>query len=226
MQSPEPSGPPVHPFEQSWYVRGPDQTYGPYPGRELRAFASSGRLRRETEVALAGGSEWLRAGDIPAFASFFGALTPPPAIAGAEAAGLGHLHFAGFWIRLGAYAIDVVLLYLITFVLGGIIGLVLLGNANVAQAIAGVVGFVFAILFFVVPVGGGWQATPGKRICNLRIVRENGDRVGYGTATGRYLAYFLSSIILGFGFFMIGWTSQKRGLHDMVCGTRVVYGRT
>jgi uncharacterized RDD family membrane protein YckC len=27
------------------------------------------------------------------------------------------------------------------------------------------------------------------------------------------------------GFFMIGWTQEKKGLHDMICGTRVVYGK-
>ena len=91
-----------------------------------------------------------------------------------------------------------------------------------AGAVAGVVaGLVYNIFF----PGSGWQATPGKRLLGLHIIRTNGRRVGYGLALGRYFAYIPSSLILGIGFLMIGWTEEKQGLHDMICGTRVVHGR-
>jgi uncharacterized RDD family membrane protein YckC len=35
----------------------------------------------------------------------------------------------------------------------------------------------------------------------------------------------LSALPLGIGFFMIGWTDQKKGLHDIVCDTRVIHGK-
>ncbi|EQD60246.1 membrane protein containing RDD domain protein, partial [mine drainage metagenome] len=50
----------------------------------------------------------------------------------------------------------------------------------------------------------------------------DGERIGFGRATGRYFATFLSVIILFFGYFMIGWTQRKQALHDMMAGTLVV----
>jgi uncharacterized RDD family membrane protein YckC len=72
--------------------------------------------------------------------------------------------------------------------------------------------------FFVARLG----ATPGKMALGLKVVRPDGGPVGLGRAFGRYFAKFLSMIILGIGYIMVGFDSEKRGLHDMICGTRVV----
>jgi uncharacterized RDD family membrane protein YckC len=68
-----------------------------------------------------------------------------------------------------------------------------------------------------------WQATPGKMICGLRVIRADGGRVTALLVLGRLLSYFISALPLGLGFFMIGWDDQKMGLHDRICDTRVVY---
>jgi hypothetical protein len=70
-----------------------------------------------------------------------------------------------------------------------------------------------------------WQATPGKRLCGIYITRADGRMINGWLAFGRISAATLSLIPLCIGFFMIGWTRQKTGLHDLVCRTRVVYGR-
>ena len=44
-------------------------------------------------------------------------------------------------------------------------------------------------------------------------------------AVGRYFAKFLSSITLCIGFIIAAFESEKRSLHDHICGTRVVYTR-
>jgi uncharacterized RDD family membrane protein YckC len=46
--------------------------------------------------------------------------------------------------------------------------------------------------------------------------------VDLGRAFGRYFAKILSAIILGIGYIMVGFDSEKRGLHDMICDTRVI----
>lgn len=150
------------------------------------------------------------------------------------AAGIPGVRFAGFWIRFAAYIIDAVFVQAGAYVLGMLVGLVMaqavimsdqsMELTNV-QIIAGLVGLAWAFGYYLVSQASSWQATPGKRILGLRVVREDGRRVGIGLALGRYLAYIVSGIILGIGFLMIGWTDQKKGLHDMICGTRVVYGR-
>jgi uncharacterized RDD family membrane protein YckC len=35
----------------------------------------------------------------------------------------------------------------------------------------------------------------------------------------------VSALLFYIGFMMAGWTNQKRALHDMICDTRVIYGR-
>ena len=72
--------------------------------------------------------------------------------------------------------------------------------------------------FFISRIG----ATPGKMALGLRVVRPNGGAVSLGRAFGRYFAKWLSAFILYIGYIMAGFDSEKRGLHDMICDTRVV----
>jgi uncharacterized RDD family membrane protein YckC len=39
------------------------------------------------------------------------------------------------------------------------------------------------------------------------------------------LSYIISTKLLLIGFLLIAVTREKKGLHDIICGTRVVYGR-
>ena len=41
----------------------------------------------------------------------------------------------------------------------------------------------------------------------------------FGRATGRYFSTPLSGLILLVGYFMIGWTLRKQGLHDKIART-------
>jgi uncharacterized RDD family membrane protein YckC len=68
-------------------------------------------------------------------------------------------------------------------------------------------------------------ATPGKMALGVRIISANGEPISGGQAVGRYFAQILSALILGFGFWMIGWTKKKQGLHDMLAGTVVIKTR-
>lgn len=70
--------------------------------------------------------------------------------------------------------------------------------------------------------------TLGKRAMNLVVIsRKTSDgRLGlldiiYRETIGRYLSGFL----LGLGYIMIGIGKEKCGLHDILCDTRVIYGK-
>jgi uncharacterized RDD family membrane protein YckC len=67
-------------------------------------------------------------------------------------------------------------------------------------------------------------ATPGKMIFGLRVVdTETGGNIGYGkTFLRQYVGAFLCVLTLGIGYLMVAFRSDKRGLHDMVAGTRVI----
>jgi uncharacterized RDD family membrane protein YckC len=69
-------------------------------------------------------------------------------------------------------------------------------------------------------------ATPGKMVIGAKVVCADGSAVSLGRAFGRYFAKILSGLILCIGFILVGLDSQKRGLHDMICDTRVIRSRS
>lgn len=66
------------------------------------------------------------------------------------------------------------------------------------------------------------QATLGRMALGIRVTDLNGNRIGFGRATGRYFAKILSALILGIGFLMAAFTAKKQALHDIPAGTLVV----
>jgi uncharacterized RDD family membrane protein YckC len=89
---------------------------------------------------------------------------------------------------------------------------------------------VFA-LFYEVLMLRYYGATLGKMACGLRVIRSDGSGLGWGVSFGRYFMYnvvisavpFVNSILLIITAIMAGVDEQRRGLHDRVCDTRVVY---
>ena len=51
---------------------------------------------------------------------------------------------------------------------------------------------------------------------------EDGGPISFWRGFGRYFGLLLSSLPLGIGLVMAGFTDRKRALHDMVCSTLVV----
>jgi len=93
-----------------------------------------------------------------------------------------------------------------------------------AVGLLGLVGMLLGCAYeaiFVAQMG----ATPGKMALGMKVVRPDGSRVDIGRAVGRYFAKLLSMMILCIGYIMIGFDPEKRGLHDMICDTRVVRQR-
>jgi uncharacterized RDD family membrane protein YckC len=238
---------PVHPLDERYYVRGETEAYGPYQGRAVKDMIEQGKLLPNTGLARVGATEWIEIKDHTYFASLLPAhvlaaasavrLPGAPGLSYPQAAADGSRRYAGFWIRLVAYIIDAVCLMVLYSVVGGLIfgisgasGALQGGDANQGLVIAlvillYVVIFAITIIYQVLFIRGQWQATPGKRLLGLHLITESGQRVSGMRALGRYFAYILSALPFYVGFMMIGWNSEKKGLHDMVCETRVVHGR-
>src|SRR5690606_6922826 len=70
--------------------------------------------------------------------------------------------------------------------------------------------------------------TVGKKICGIRIVKVNGEKLGIGAML---LRTFVAGIIYGITFgiaaivtaFMIGLRKDKRSIHDLIAGTYVTH---
>jgi uncharacterized RDD family membrane protein YckC len=65
--------------------------------------------------------------------------------------------------------------------------------------------------------------TPGKAIVGLRVVNRDGSPLAPRRAVLRVLAFPLSFVVLGLGFVGILFGAERRGLHDVIAGTAVVY---
>lgn len=154
---------------------------------------------------------------------------------------------AGFWKRVAAYILDAIILYipnmLIMKAMGGDAATETMRQAMLAapgdphamlaayeqfystMGTAMIITMVLAWLYFAVCESSPWQATLGKLALGIRVTDLLGHRISFPRALGRYPAKFLSAIILGIGFLMVGWTQRKQGLHDMIAGTLVLNGR-
>lgn len=66
-------------------------------------------------------------------------------------------------------------------------------------------------------------ATPGKWLCELRVVSlASGGRPSVKQAVLRYIGYFVSALPLGLGFLWVLWDRRRQGFHDRIAGTTVV----
>ena len=144
-----------------------------------------------------------------------------------------YLH-AGFWRRVVAWFIDVLILSAIQWMLAVFMGTWLLvpwallgsshGDAMARLFDAGLqpFGIVLAWLYFALCEASRWQATPGKLALGLQVTDEYGSRIGFGRATGRFFGKFVSAFILCVGFLMAAWTARKQALQDLMAGCCVV----
>jgi uncharacterized RDD family membrane protein YckC len=167
---------------------------------------------------------------VPSRSTFTTTVSPEPWTAPGVIGGHGAtVRYAGFWVRLLAGLIDAVLVvfsFCATFVIFKFLFLRLAPGDEDAFGVFGglTVMFVTLFLFYVLlPSIEAWQATPGKQACGLRLVRADGGRVTPLLAVKRFFSCVLSALPAGLGFLMIALDDEKRGLHDMICDTRVIY---
>ncbi|MCG5501713.1 MULTISPECIES: RDD family protein [Ectothiorhodospira] len=140
---------------------------------------------------------------------------------------------AGFWYRLLAFVIDMVILTLITIVVAVPLGFALGASMAasgatgqeitlVAEGMGNLLSLLLGWLYYTVFESSKWQSTPGKRMLGLRVTDMDGNRIGFGRANGRYWSKILSALLLFIGYLMIAFTRRKQGLHDLIASTLVV----
>ena len=145
---------------------------------------------------------------------------PPWAAPGSDAAECTPLAPAGFWRRAFAFLIDLALVSLLLQV-GKLLGRPLEGWPVVKHAFELTVWLVVPAAYFVL-LHGTWGRTAGKAVAGVRVVTASGEPLGYARALARHLAWFLSALPLLVGLLMVAARNDKRALHDLIAGTRVV----
>jgi uncharacterized RDD family membrane protein YckC len=140
---------------------------------------------------------------------------------------IGEMNYAGFWIRVLARIVDGLILGIPFGVLFFAVAFSSIDARDPsgfnAVVSLGQLGFIAIQMFYDIFFIGKFGATPGKMVCKIKVVTSEGARVSYARATGRFFAEKLSAIACYIGYIMVAFDAQKRGLHDHICNTRVVY---
>jgi len=138
-------------------------------------------------------------------------------------------NYAGPATRLAAYVIDAfasVAAYGLTLSLVAFLWQ-LVSRDNLAlpaeDSVVWLIGLGFWLFFY---FAGSWALaakTPGMAVLGLRVVQRDGGEVTVRHAVVRTLAFPLSFLLLGLGFIGLVIGKERRGLHDVIADTTVVY---
>lgn len=132
--------------------------------------------------------------------------------------------YAGFWLRLVAYIIDMIVLMGAGFVLGIFLFIIApdLAGELESQEVWGFILIGMAWIYYASMESSSKQATLGKMALGLKVTDLDKKPISFGKATGRFFGKILSRMLLGMGFFMIAFTEKKQGLHDLLAGCLVL----
>lgn len=195
---------------------------GPFSLEEVNRQLAAGSLGLSDLAWYEGIPNWVALSQVPGV-GMIGSVPGAAAASVASASGtaVADSSYGGFWIRLAAYIIDVIIV--------GIPIAILRFALKPSDPSSGhpILVFVLTIVIEVAYFAGFWssefQATLGQKICGLRVVSATDfGKISFGRATGRFFAMILSGLILCIGFLMIAFTERKQGLHDMIAGTYVI----
>jgi uncharacterized RDD family membrane protein YckC len=224
-------------------IGGDGREYGPVTLDELKGWVRDGRIGRQTQIWRSDLNSWLPA-------SQYQELQSEIAVLKSSASGVeGDFESVGFWPRFGAMLIDGFLInipfYILVFPLAKLAGFSLptdvsISTINPAQFLQLIEQFrpffkfasylmLAMTALYEIGLTGKTGATIGKMIFGVRIVRSDGSPLGYKFALFRFLLKMLSGLPCYIGYvvsaFMVAFREDKRALHDLIVGTRVIYKR-
>ena len=159
---------------------------------------------------------------------------------------MDEVRYAGFWVRFIASFLDTLFLALpvavvIYFLSDGNwfdfaqyqqnIAYAMSGNADKAlsnqpqTSLKWELLFEVSVLVVTVMFWKRWRgATPGKKFVHIKIVdAKTFEDIDNKQAITRSFGYIVSTLVFLIGFIMVAFRKDKRGLHDMLAGTSVVY---
>ncbi|MFT5474181.1 MAG: putative RDD family membrane protein YckC [Kiritimatiellia bacterium] len=253
-----------------WYYMKDGQQTGPFDDKAFNVLVESGEIKQGTQVWNAEMADWQSLESIagkprlrinkrtlakPDVGRNYGRVDPDALVRGTMTLdadkGGSHIRYGGFFLRVIATFIDVIVVHLIIALFVGVgVGMKMLvfaetkstrhvdvpdlpefinlpftrigySNQELYVAIGLAVMGVLSVVFYKPYWIGKNGATVGKKMLKMRVVRSDGTAITPRRAFGRYLAEGLSGIIGGIGYLMTGFDKEKRSLHDRIADTRV-----
>ena len=140
------------------------------------------------------------------------------------------LPFKGFWIRFLAAIIDIVIIFV------ALIAVVVVFGIFFSSLFGALAGFGAAFIMFILTAIAAqllykplmevseYQGTFGKHFLNIKVVDKHGRRITMAKSLIRTIIHLLESVIpfAWLAFFIIAFTDENQGLHDMAAETYVV----
>lgn len=131
---------------------------------------------------------------------------------------------AGFWIRVLAFGIDLLVIMAAQFLLGFMAARRWGVDVDRSPTLQGAVVFftlLFAVLYPTILHALTGQ-TIGKLVVGARVVATDGELLPFGAALLRAIVHWLSlTFMVGLGHVLAGLRKDKRALHDLLAGSRV-----
>lgn len=135
--------------------------------------------------------------------------------------------YAGIATRAFGLAVDVLLAQIVFLTGAGLVGLVasLVGDLRPAWLVAALAGAGWTLVtgtYFVLFWTAAGQ-TPGMRLMRLRVSDHRGGPPSLGRSVVRFFGLLLAIVPLFAGFLSVLFDLRRRGLHDYLAGTIVLY---
>jgi signal peptidase I len=136
------------------------------------------------------------------------------------------IQYAGFWIRLASFAIDLSIISGFAFLLHVALGL--------AHSLFSMEVYLQLILYLVVPVivlmsvfyatwyNANGRQTIGKRFLKLKVVHSENEPLTIKRSFGRTLVLIIYPLIYFAGYLLILLTKERQTLHDLLARSFVV----
>ena len=143
---------------------------------------------------------------------------------------------AGFWARLGAYLVDGLMMYGVFLLVAAVVARPLGWKDPDLQSFKKLsdlepylvmlcqqvlVRYLLQMLYEV-PMTVRYGATLGKMLVGAQVMMMDGSPLGWRAALGRFLGKLVSETVCYIGYLMAAFRADKRALHDLMAGTRVV----
>jgi uncharacterized RDD family membrane protein YckC len=136
--------------------------------------------------------------------------------------------YVGFVTRAVGLTLDALLVNAIAIVIGAAVTLIasVLGADGSLNAVEAVIGGSAWLLWSAAYFVTFWTLTgqtPGERLLGIRVVPADGGPLKPMRAVRRFIGLLISAIPLGAGFLPVLVDDKRRGLHDRIGGTVVVW---
>lgn len=139
--------------------------------------------------------------------------------------------YAGFFVRLAAYIVDIIIVWAAMLIVRIPVWITTVASPDnflvkdfiFQYSIKDILFYLMQVAYFIL-LTYFTGSTLGKKLFQIRVVSAEDRKMTFFEVTFREtVGRFLSALILSIGYIMIAIDKKKRGLHDILSDTNVVY---